>query len=231
LGTLSSILGAAEKRGYGSCQFLRADLTYSRKRHGRKVHTLDADQAKAIVAQAKEPYRTMFVVLRLSGLRGQELRGLKVEDLDSKQKLIHVRRSLDLRTREEQETKTPSSEDSVPMPSELESCLQRFLKTHWRSNPKAFLFVNRNGNTYAHEKIVERGLWPAQDACGIPHTGLHAFRHGVGSELARVGVSLSAISKQLRHKDVKTTLRYMHLIGDDQRNGMEKLCSQLESGG
>jgi integrase len=230
LGTLSSILRAAEKRGHGSCQFSRNDLTYSKKRHGRTVHTLDADQARAIVTHAKEPYRTMFVVLRLSGVRAQELRGLKVEDLDFKNKLIHVRRSIDLRTREEQETKTPSSEDSVPMPSELESCLRHFLQTHWRSNPKGFLFVNRNGNTFAHGKIVEYGLWPAQDACGITHTGLHAFRHGVGSQLAREGVSLPAISKQLRHKDVKTTLRYMHVIGDDQRNGMEKLCSQLESG-
>jgi len=63
-------------------------------------------------------------------------------------------------------------------------------------------------------------------ALGIPgkDVGLHAFRHGLATELVENSVPLSVLQNQLRHADVKTTLRvYSHVIPESQRNAMEQL--------
>ena len=228
LSTLKNLHRAAKVLGYEPGHIDWDGLILPKRGAEEEADVLTAEEMFRIAEAANEPYGTMFHVLRLSGIRGQELRGLKVEDLDFKDKRIRIRRSLDIRTRQEQDTKAPSSRADITMPSELERRLQAFLNNHWRKNPKGFLFVNRNGNPYAHAKIVEYGLWPVQDRCGTKRTGLHAFRHGVGEALARDGVPLKDIQRQLRHADVKTTLRYLHSNELNLREAMERQ-GQLES--
>jgi integrase len=51
-------------------------------------------------------------------------------------------------------------------------------------------------------------------------TGVH--RHGLATELAEASVPLTVLQQQLRHADVKTTLRvYAHAIPESQRIAME----------
>ena len=130
-----------------------------------------------------------------------EMLGLKVADCDFQRKLIHVRRSVESRTRKLQPTKSQASTAAVPMPDELGKHLQIFLQHQWREDPSGFLFLNRNGNNHAIGKVVQHGLWPAQDACGIPRSGVHAFRHQIASELLEGGAALGVVQKQLRHSD------------------------------
>lgn len=227
--TLSSILSGAKRMGYACAQISRKELTLPRKSTGREVRSFDAVEAGSIIANAKEPYQTMVAVLSMAGLRASEMLSLKVSDLDFNRKLIHIQRSVDSRTRKIQPTKSEASRADVPMPVELEKRLQSFIQYQWRDNPNGFLFVNRNGNLYAIGKVVEYGLWPAQDACGIPRSGLHAFRHQVASELLEGGASPATVQKQLRHSDARVTLnRYSHVIGDAQRVAVSSLAARIE---
>jgi integrase len=229
LNTFSSILSSAKTFGYACGQFSRRELKLPRKNVGREVRSFDASQAGRIIASAKEPYATMFAVLSMTGLRASELLGLKVADCDFQRKLIHVRRSVDSRTRKVQPTKSEASKAAVPMPAELERRIQNFLQDQWRDNPSGFLFVNRNGNTYALGKVVEYGLWPTEDACGIRRSGLHAFRHQIASELLEGGAAPSVVQKQLRHSDARVTLeRYSHVIGEAQRVAVSSLAARIE---
>jgi len=92
------------------------------------------------------------------------------------------------------------------------------------------LFTNRNGNPYSLGKVKEYGLWPAQNAAGIPRTGLHAFRRAHGSELLQSGASPGMVQRQLRHSDARVTLEhYSRVVGDTQRsaaNGLADLIKQ-----
>jgi integrase len=209
--------------------FSRRELSLPRKTIGREPVSFDASQVGNIIAHSKEPYTTMFSVFGMTGSRTSETLGLKIVDLDFQRKLIHVRRSVDSHTRKVQTTKRPASKAAVPIPAELEKRLHNFLKHHWRDNPSGFLFVNRNGNTYSRGKVVEYGLWSAQDACGIPRTGLHAFRHQIASELLEGGAAPSVVQKQMRHSDARVTLeRYSHVIGDAQRIAVSSLAERIE---
>jgi len=72
---------------------------------------------------------------------------------------------------------------------------------------------------------VEYALKPILRKLGIPEKdcGLQAFRHGLATELAEASVPLTVLQQQVRHADVKTTLRvYAHASPESQRAAMER---------
>jgi len=155
--------------------------------------------------------------------------GLRIGDLDFNRKVIYIRRSIDSRTKQEQSTKTKNSTGEVPMPAALEERLRAFLKHGFRENPNCYLFANRNGSTFSVGKVTEYGLWPVEDALGIPHTGTHAFRHAAASELLEEGAPVTFVQQQLRHGDAKTTLqKYGHVVGDSQRRAVNNWAEKIE---
>ena len=229
LQTVFSILRTARLFGNALPQVKRSDLVLPRAEAGREMPSLDAQQIAQIIISAKEPFATMFTLVGMTGLRGGEMLGLKVADLDFNRKVIHIRRSVDSRTKQEQSTKSRGSASDVPIPPALEKRLKEFLLKNYRENPNGYLFANRNGNCYSVGKVVEYGLWPVQEALNIPRTGLHAFRHGAASELLEEGVPLTVVQRQLRHRDARTTLqKYGHVVGDSQRRAVDALAAKIE---
>ena len=229
LQTLFSILQTARKFGSAVPAVSRGDIVLPSERVNREVRFFDAAQVGQIIAVAKEPFSTMFAVLGMTGLRAGEMLGLKLSDLDFTRKVIHIRRSIDSRTKKEQTPKSKSSASDVPIPSALEKRLRDFLRSHYRENPNGYLFANRNGNSYSVGKVSEYGLWPALTQLQIEHAGLHAFRHAAASELLEEGVPLSVVQRQLRHRDARTTLqKYGHVVGDAQRRAVDTLAKKIE---
>ena len=75
--------------------------------------------------------------------------------------------------------------------------------------------------TRLRDNVVRLGLKPVLRKLGIPdkEVGMHAFRHGLATELANAGTPLPAFQAQMRHADIKTTLRiYAHVIPQSQRD-------------
>jgi integrase len=81
----------------------------------------------------------------------------------------------------------------------------------------------------SRDNAVKIGLKPVLRKLGIPtaNTGLHAFRHGLATELVEASVPVTVLQNQLRHSDVKATLKvYAHVIPQSQRDAMENLGGQ-----
>jgi integrase len=229
LHTLTSIRNSARAFGIACGEFSRSDLKLPKKEVKREVRSHTIQEQAKIIFYAKEPYATMFSVFSIEGPRTGELLALKVADLDFETKVIHIRRSLDSTTRKVKVTKTTASTNDLPMTPKLEGRLQRFLQTHWRSNPEGFLFVNQYGRLFRRGKVVEYGLWPAQDAAGIRRSGLHAFRHGTTSDLLANGAAPAVAQRHMRHANMKTTLEYYsHVVGDGHRTAVEGLEERIE---
>jgi integrase len=140
-----------------------------------------------------------------------------------------VNKSVDDATREVRQPKTPSSIGILPMPSTLEAKLRDYIQSHWKPNSAQILFPNRKGmRPRSRDNVVRVGLKPILKKLGIPSadTGLHAFRHGLATELVENSVPLTVLQTQLRHADVKTTLRvYSHVIPQSQRDAMERVAT------
>ena len=116
------------------------------------------------------------------------------------------------------------------MPSALEAVLRNYLANHWKSNAPGLLFPNCKGTKPLNrDNLVKYVLKPILKKLGIPahETGLHAFRHGLATELANASVPLPVLQRQMRHADVRTTLKvYSHLVSETHTDIMEKLAQR-----
>jgi integrase len=75
---------------------------------------------------------------------------------------------------------------------------------------------------------VRSGLKPVLRKLGIhdENVGLHAFRHGLATELAQSEPS-TVLQAQMRHADVRTTLKvYAHVIPQLQLGSMERIVNR-----
>jgi integrase len=221
LATLSSMLRAAKAWDY-SCKIVsRGDLVMPSQELRKQVRSFSGDEARRIITAASDPYRTMFAIAAMTGLRVGEVAGLQKTDLDFDRRLIQVRRSVWYG--KAQTVKSKASEAPVVMPDALVAMLKQYM-TSWRPNPEQYLFVNRNGRPYSQNKIVEYGLWPVLDALGIERAGMHAFRHCHASLLIHVGANTAVTRDQMRHSDASVTLGvYGHVIGEAQRDAVGKV--------
>lgn len=223
--TLRSALGSARKWGYLVADFKVSDLVLPANGIRAMPRFFTAEQATEIIVAAGNPWRTMFAIAAMTGLRPGEVLGLSVDDLDFEHRLIYVRQ-----TAYYSKLQTPKSKASaapVPMPALLEEMLREYLRV-WRPNPKRLLFSNRNGNPFGENKVVQKRLWPILDKLRIVRCGMHAFRHTHTSILISAGASPVVAQRQLRHSDVRTTLEhYAHVLGDEQRQAAERVAEIL----
>ncbi len=51
----------------------------------------------------------------------------------------------------------------------------------------------------------------------------HDFRHDLGTKLLRETGNLKLVQKALNHRDIKTTVRYAHVLDEDLRKGLEQV--------
>lgn len=206
---LQSILKSARQWHGGIPVVERKELAFGPKKpgEGRKA-VLTIPQVKAILGELeKRPkWHMFFTMLALTAIRSNEILGLRREDLDFDNDLIHIRQGSwegNIQT-----VKIEASENPIPMPPRLKKLLQAYLVNH----PHQLVFANKKGEPLRRGRIVERVLHPILDKLGIPREGrrigLHAFRHTLASVLLKTSGVIVA-QRQLRHKRATTTVEGM----------------------
>jgi integrase len=229
LETIFAVLRYAKKCGVRTIPVSFSDLTI-RESESPERPFFRTEQVAQIVGAAKEPYKTMFALASVMGARAGELMALTVPDLDFSRKTIRVNKSTDDLTRQVRRPKTRKSVALLPMPSYLEKMLRDYLKHHWKENPNQLLFPapRKHGFARSRNNVVRSGLKPILRKLGIPaeNVGLHAFRHGLATELAQ-SEPITVLQTQMRHADVRTTLKvYAHVIPQLQRDSMERIAKR-----
>lgn len=176
--------------------------------------TLTPQQAKQIIQLADEPYKTLFWIVAETGIRGGEVCGLQVEDLDLRNSVIRVRRSAWRGTL--QTPKTVNAVRTFAISPELTEHLTR----HVCERKTGQLFSTRTGRPLDNYNVVGWILQPLMVRVGIPDTkgwGLHAFRHCNASTLDSMGAPFSVRKDRLGHSDSQTTMGYTHASSPDHR--------------
>lgn len=221
LGTLSSMMRTAKSWGYCTRPVTAGELALPADKIHNQPRFFSGDEARKIITVASDPWRTMFAVAAMTGLRVGEVVALQKTDLDFERRMIHVRRSAWYGR--VQTVKSKASAAPVAMADALATLLGEYLTT-WKENSEGFLFLNRNDRPYAANKVVEYGLWPVLDKLKLPRAGMHAFRHCHASLLMDVGANPTVTKDQMRHSDARITLGiYGHVIGDSQRDAVDKV--------
>ena len=76
-------------------------------------------------------------------------------------------------------------------------------------------------------KVGEVNRYVLRPICrklGIPHGGMHAFRHGRVSKMQDEGVNEKIIQLEVGHSSLRMTQRYTHFSPEKRRAMAEKLA-------
>jgi integrase/recombinase XerD len=181
---------------------------YLNKYYERKIidRALSLEECRLFLKSAKEadPFLNMHYVLGLTmmttGLRCSEVVQLTYPQINFERNVIHVN----------QGQKTTSQ--VVYMPLILSHYLKQYLEhpayQEWvsKGNIEVFFLNERPFNKAVLNRLIKR---VAKDA-GLSRTiSPQCFRHTTAYLMQLNGVNLRAIQRQLRHKSIATTLRYL----------------------
>ena len=184
-------------------------------------------EIRRLVAQLEEPYRTMVLTVACLGLRAGELTSLQWGDLDFLNSTVKVERSVV--QGEINLTKTPRSEDILP----LDLALGELLKAHrLRSvhlEPTDFVFAGQSGRFRWSNQITKDYIKPAAARAGIRGPiGWPTFRHSYSTLLRALGTDIKVQQELLRHSNVAVTLNvYTEAISQQKREAAGKVAAEL----
>jgi integrase len=175
-----------------------------------------AEEAKSIILAAEGQFKTLYWVAAETGVRPGELCALRVEDLDLKRFLIHVKQSV---WRDTFTTpKTRNALRSIAISEGLAQHLREFLLT-WRPNTYGLIFVSTSGGPLHPSSVRRDNLGPICETLGIAAKGLKAFRHCSATMMDQAGVPMKVRQERLGHAPgTKVTMvHYTHSVSADAR--------------
>jgi integrase/recombinase XerD len=141
---------------------------------------------------------TIMATFYATGVRCNELRLLKVEDIDSRRMLIYIR----------------NGKGQIQRELPLSPALLERLRIYWRwRKPKDWLFPSKQRPQHPmHDKSIRHLCANAGRRAGIKrHVHPHVFRHSFATHLLDQGADLRTIQVLLGHADLQTTARYLRV--------------------
>jgi site-specific recombinase XerD len=136
-------------------------------------------------------HKSILTLTYSVGLRVSEVVNLKIEDIDSKRMLIHIKNAKGRKDR------------IVPLSQTVLELLRQYFKEY---KPKEYLFNGQNSLQYSIgscQKIYKKYIDPA--------SSIHTLRHSSFTNLLESGTDLRIIQKIAGHSSSKTTEIYAHV--------------------
>jgi site-specific recombinase XerD len=167
----------------------------------QKEHTLPKvlskeDVEKIINHCHNLKHKTILVMLYSAGLRAGEIIDLKIKDIDSKRKLVFIRKGKGFKDR------------TVMLSDKLLAILRNYYKEY---QPTTYLFEGQYGDQYS-QSSMRKVLKEAAKKAGVRESPtLHWLRHSFATHLLEAGTDLRYIQQLLGHSNSKTTEIYTYV--------------------
>lgn len=176
------------------------------------------------------PYKNAFLIQMYSGLRIGETLALTYNDIDLKNKRIHINKTLtknkENKTIMGNSTKTYAGIREVPVPNSLYPHLveQMRISKEFKNNPEKLLFKSDKSN-YIETQDVNRALkLVLKYNWGINDITTHNLRHTYGTRCIEAGMQPVVLQRLLGHTDISTTLNtYTDVLNEFKKEEIEKL--------
>lgn len=198
---------------------------YSKK----ETRVLTHQQQKKLETVALKEVGCSPVILALySGMRVGEISGLKWSDIDFKNNLIHIRRTVSriinensYKTKTKLVEGTPKSVNSIrqiPLAKNLKNYLEQ-KKANAVSD-----YVVSSGRNLAEPRAITYRFKKSLKQAGVQDTNFHVLRHTFATRCLEQGIDIASLSKILGHQSTKMTLdTYTGSLLETRRNAMRKI--------
>ena len=178
-----------------------------------------ADVRKLLCAIDDIRDRALFLVLLRTGMRIGELLGLKLNDLDIRERKIHLF-----------EGEKNSMGRVVYLSDDALFAIKLWLRR--RDKNKAFVFYGRGDTRLCYSTGRSRFVKYLKKA-GLDQKGytVHCLRHTFASELLNAGMRLECLQQLLGHQDIEVTRRYARLTDRTREQEYFRAMAVIEKGG
>lgn len=205
-----------------------------------QVRTKDHDTLPAVLTRQQvhdllscirlRRYRTPIKLIYVCGLRLSECLALTIHDIKGVENKLFIRNSKGHQDR------------VVPLPSSLWRELQSYWKVHRHplllfpnvgrgdNNLQALAQRMRQATAPMPCSSLQRLIIVARKQLNIPAATIHSLRHSFATHLLEAGAHLHTIQKLLGHKQITTTMIYLHMTHQSARDAlalMDDLCRKL----
>lgn len=173
-----------------------------------------AEVARVLAACGNAKHQTMLTLCYGCGLRLSELVAVRVSDIDGACGRLRIEQGKGARDR------------LVPLPPTLLAQL----RTYWRvARPGHWLFPGRVPGAALCPTGVQRTYTQAKARAGISKVGgIHALRHAYATHQLEAGLPVHRLQRLLGHRDIHSTLRYVHWVPDYREgSGSHDLIARL----
>ena len=207
------------KRGYVLTD-ASATVEYPRQPQRLPRGILSKADAKKLVESAADDSplglrdRAVLELFYGTGIRAGELAKLKVEDIDTEERIVRVVLG------------KGSKDRNIPLTQAAAEAVEAYLRTarpHIRSASKApWLFLaQRGGCLYASlmNDIVQKAAMKAKLS---KHVTCHALRHTTATHLLKGGADIRHIQMLLGHSSLQSTERYTHVEVSDLSKALKR---------
>jgi site-specific recombinase XerD len=161
---------------------------------------LDASRKQGLSRNQERDYCLLLLMFR-HGLRVSEACRLKVADVDTKQRIIHIQRL---------KNGNPTTQ---PMYNGEVSAVNAWMKARKQMQPHSnFLFLSERRQPLSRFTVCVL-IKKYADAAGLGELEIHPhmLRHACGYSLANRGADTRLIQDYLGHKNIQHTVRYTKL--------------------
>jgi integrase len=180
-------------------------VKFFRESKGR-IRYLTREEFGRVLEACPEYLRPIVIVAVHTGLRLGELLALLWGDVDLENGFLSVN----------------DPKNAVPAKVPLNQTAHQTLRELFGRATSVRVFTGPDG-TPVPMRTVERHFKEALVRAKIQGCCFHTLRHTAASWLVMAGVDIRKVKDVLRHADVRTTLRYVHLAPEDIADAVRKL--------
>lgn len=181
----------------------------SRSKTDVEPEVLNTDEIKLLVSEAFErqnPWRYVWAMALLTGMRSGELKALLWSDVDLENRIVRVSKSIESRTQIVKSTKAGYWRD-VPISHELKKLLDELKTLTGQMN----YVLERPSEWNANRQALHLRKFCKE--IGISSIRFHTLRACFATQLLRQGVEPAKVMKVCGWKDLSTMQRYVRLSG------------------
>ncbi len=183
----------------------------------RAMNPADVRNLLCVIEDIRD--RALFLLLLRTGIRIGEALGLRVNDLDTKGRKVHLF-----------EGEKNSMGRVVYLSDDALFALKLWLRR--RDKTKEFVFYGRSNGHLCYS--TGRGLFVNYlKKAGLDQKGytVHCLRHTFASELLNAGMRLECLQQLLGHQDIEVTRRYARLTDTPREQEYFRAMARIEKGG
>jgi integrase/recombinase XerD len=183
----------------------------------RAMNPADVRKLLCVIDDIRD--RALFLLLLRTGIRIGEALGLRLNDLDIKDRKVHLF-----------EGEKNSMGRVVYLSDDALFAIKLWLRR--RNKNKEFVFYGQSNGHLCYS--TGRGLFiKSLKKAGLDQKGytVHCLRHTFASELLNAGMRLECLQQLLGHQDVEVTRRYARLTDRTREEEYFRAMALIEKGG